>query len=78
MNMSKRKDNQMKVLLSAWSDSETCVWCEKDRECVTATFGDGFMNETKLCWGCLAKAVKVRNRQAVEKQGEQAAKKDET
>ena len=30
---------------------------------VTADFGDGFIRNAPLCWKCLQKAVRVRNRQ---------------
>lgn len=54
----------MNVSLTAWHDSSTCTWCEKEKECVTANFGDGFIRESDLCWTCLKKAMKVRARQA--------------
>ncbi|MGE0608310.1 MAG: hypothetical protein AB7O62_14535 [Pirellulales bacterium] len=53
----------MRVLLSDWHATESCTWCEKQRECVTVSFEDGFLNAATLCWNCLQKAVKVRNRQ---------------
>jgi hypothetical protein len=62
----------MKVLLSEWKENAQCVWCEKDKECVTTTFEDGFMKDSGLCWVCLQKAVRVRNRQTT-KQTERSA-----
>ena len=53
----------MNVTLTAWHETETCLWCEKSKECVTADFGDGFIRGAALCWRCLQKAVKVRSRQ---------------
>lgn len=53
----------MEAKLTAWLVSSTCAWCEKDRECVTAEFSDGFIGRSNLCWGCLQKAVKVRSKQ---------------
>ena len=53
----------MEIMLTAWHEAETCTWCEREKECVTADFGDGFIRSAPLCWKCLQKAVKVRNRQ---------------
>lgn len=53
----------MIVTLTDRLESASCTWCEKDRECVTATFEDGFLKGSPLCWGCLQKAVKVRSRE---------------
>ena len=53
----------MKVALSEWHDKATCVWCEKERECVSTTFSDGFLNKAAMCWKCLQTAFKVRSRQ---------------
>ncbi len=53
----------MKVSLTLWHDSATCTWCEKDKECVTTDFGDGFIRNSNLCWACLRKAMKVRAKQ---------------
>lgn len=53
----------MNVTLSDWHEETSCNWCEKDRECVTATFSDGFLQNAALCWKCLQTAFKVRNRQ---------------
>lgn len=54
----------MKALISQWNAVETCVWCEKDKECVTVEFGDGFLRNSALCWRCLQKAVRVRAQQS--------------
>ena len=53
----------MDVKLIAVNENETCTWCERTKECVTADFNDGFIKSAPLCWKCLQKAVKVRNRQ---------------
>ena len=53
----------MNVVLAAWHEQENCTWCERTKECVTVDFGDGFIRNAALCWKCLQKAVKVRNRQ---------------
>jgi hypothetical protein len=53
----------MQVILSAYHDSATCTWCERTKPCVTVSFSDGFLQSAPLCWRCLQKAVKVRNRQ---------------
>ncbi len=53
----------MNVTLTAWHETDTCTWCERSKECVTADFGDGFIKTAPLCWKCLQKAVKVRARQ---------------
>ncbi len=53
----------MDVKLTALKESDACTWCERTKECVTADFGDGFIRNAPLCWKCLQKAVRVRNRQ---------------
>jgi len=52
----------MDVTLTAWQESEACTWCEREKECVTVAFADGFLASVPLCWRCLQKAVRVRNR----------------
>ncbi len=54
----------MKVQLSSHHDSATCTWCERSCECVTATFSDGFLKESPLCWKCLQTAFKVRSQRS--------------
>ena len=54
----------MNVTLSALHETETCTWCERSKECVTATFDDGFIQGDPLCWSCLKNAVKVSSRKA--------------
>jgi len=53
----------MQVTLIGWQESHACTWCEKEKECVSVTFEDGFLKQSPLCWSCLQKAVKVRSRQ---------------
>ena len=53
----------MKALLTAWHESASCLWCEKNRECVSVDFGDGFLTRATMCWQCVQKAVKVRAQQ---------------
>ena len=53
----------MKVVLSQRTESAKCRWCEKDRECVTTTFSDGFLKDEPLCWKCLQTAFRVRSSQ---------------
>ena len=53
----------MHVTLTAYHDSATCTWCERTKCCTTVSFSDGFLQSAPLCWRCLQKAVKVRNRQ---------------
>ncbi|MDB5391200.1 MAG: hypothetical protein JWM11_6846 [Planctomycetaceae bacterium] len=53
----------MEAKITSWHATANCAWCEKDRECVTADFGDGFISHSELCWTCLQKAVKVRSKQ---------------
>ena len=57
----------MKVQLSDWHESATCCWCEKESECVTVTFSDGFLTNAAMCWKCLQTAFRVRSRQATKK-----------
>lgn len=65
----------MKALISERHTSATCVWCEKEKECVTVEFSDGFLSKSEICWRCLQKTVKVRSGQAVakSKRSEEAA-----
>lgn len=53
----------MKTLISRWFAAAKCVWCEREKECVTAEFGDGFLAKSQICWRCLQKAIKVRSQQ---------------
>ena len=53
----------MQVTLTAYHDSAACTWCERTKCCITVSFSDGFLQSAPLCWRCLQKAVKVRNRQ---------------
>lgn len=62
-NSESRKDTTLKALISLWHAAGICVWCEKEKECVTAEFGDGFLAKNQICWRCLQKAVKVRSQQ---------------
>lgn len=52
----------MNVTLTAWDERAACTWCEREKECVTVVFADGFLASVPLCWRCLQKAVRVRNR----------------
>lgn len=54
----------MNVTLSAFNETATCTWCERSKECVTATFDDGFIQSEPLCWSCLKNAVKVQSRKS--------------
>lgn len=62
----------MKALLTKWHAAETCLWCQKERECVTVDFGDGFITKGKLCWGCLQKTVRVKSETAAKPQPKDA------
>ena len=53
----------MNVSLTAWHEKQNCAWCEKEKEAVSVSFEDAFLKDAPLCWGCLQKAVRVRNRQ---------------
>ena len=53
----------MEIHITAWHETATCTWCEKQKEAITANFADGFLRDATLCWRCLEKAVKVRSRQ---------------
>lgn len=54
----------MHVTLSSFNPIGACAWCEREKETVTADFGDGFIRQAALCWRCLQKAVRVHQRQA--------------
>ena len=53
----------MDAKITAWQEQDLCTWCEKERECVTVDFGDGFIRQAPLCWSCLQNAIKVRSKQ---------------
>jgi len=53
----------MNVTISAWLDSATCTWCQKDGEAVTVTFESGFLRDSSLCWKCLKQALRVHHQQ---------------
>ena len=57
------KGVRMKVTLTAWHESATCGWCEKDKPCVATSFDDGFLQNVELCFACLQQTLKVRSRQ---------------
>lgn len=57
----------MKALISERHANASCIWCEKDTECVTVEFSDGFLTKNAICWRCLQKAVKVRSIQTTGK-----------
>ena len=61
----------MKALLKNWHASETCLWCQKERECVTVDFGDGFISNGTLCWGCLQKTVRVKSQTTMQSKQQQ-------
>ena len=52
-----------KVHISQWHESTTCNWCDRTKECVTVQFEDGFLIPGPMCWLCLQKTVRARNRQ---------------
>lgn len=54
----------MQVTISAFHETETCAWCEKQTEAVAVEFHGGFLQECPLCWKCLQQAVRVQHRQA--------------
>lgn len=53
----------MNVTISAWHESATCTWCQKDGEAVTVTFESGFLRDSDLCWKCLKQALRVHHQQ---------------
>lgn len=53
----------MNVTISAWQQSATCIWCQKDDEAVTVTFESGFLRDSDLCWKCLKQALRVHHQQ---------------
>jgi hypothetical protein len=55
----KERTVTMNVSISAWHDSGTCTWCQKEAEGVTASFDSGFLCNAQLCWKCLQQAVRV-------------------
>ncbi len=53
----------MKVMISAFHESESCTWCQKQTEAVTVEFYGGFLQKCPLCWRCLQQAIRVHHRQ---------------
>lgn len=53
----------MNVTISAWHESATCTWCQKDTEAVTVTFDSGFLRDSNLCWKCMKQALRVHHQQ---------------
>ena len=64
----------MKTLITAWHDNAECVWCEKEKETVSVEFGDGFLTNSKICWRCLQKAIRVRARNRTKPNNDRVAK----
>ncbi|MEZ6128960.1 MAG: hypothetical protein R3C59_09775 [Planctomycetaceae bacterium] len=60
----------MQVLISDWKEECTCLWCSKEKECVTVTIDGGFLRAAALCWHCLQNAVRVRCRQSAPASGD--------
>lgn len=58
----------MNVQITDWTDKQSCLWCSKERECVTVDFDDSFLQKAPLCWPCLQNAIRVRSRQSLETQ----------
>ncbi len=53
----------MQVVISAFHQSQSCTWCEKQTEAVTVEFYGGFLQNCALCWKCLQQAIRVHHRQ---------------
>ncbi len=66
----------MNVTLTALHETESCTWCERSKECVTATFDDGFIQGAPLCWACLKNAVKVQNRKSIQQKSKDPSQKE--
>ena len=65
----------MKVVLSGHEEKASCIWCQRDRECVKATFSDGLFQNAMICFKCMATAIRVRSK-AAEVPQKQAANVD--
>lgn len=59
-----------RVEITEYHESASCTWCDRTKECVTVEFDDGFPAKGPMCWSCLQKSVRARNRQ--EQNGKQA------
>lgn len=53
----------MRVEITEYHEKETCLWCSREAEGVTATFDAGFLGKASLCFRCLQNATKVRAQQ---------------
>jgi len=53
----------MNATITAYHESEPCLWCSKTNEGVTIEFRDGFLDRGPLCFKCLQQAVRVHHRQ---------------
>ncbi len=49
----------MQVLISKFSESDECQWCNRNTEGVTAEFESGFLKRGHLCWKCLQRSTRV-------------------
>ncbi|KAA1258575.1 hypothetical protein LF1_10970 [Rubripirellula obstinata] len=65
----------MKVVLSGHEEKANCIWCQRDRECVKATFSDGLFQNAMICFKCMATAIRVRSK-ATEAQPKTLAEAD--
>lgn len=59
----------MNVVITNPQASATCVWCDRKREAVQATFSDGFLTDVPICFKCLQQAIKVRSGQLKPNEG---------
>jgi len=57
----------MKVVLHGWEAKDKCVWRQRERETVRASFSDRLLTNASICWKCLATVVRVRT-QGVDEQ----------
>lgn len=53
----------MQATISAFYESDTCTWCEKQSEGVTVEFDNGFLQKGRLCFKCLQQAIRVHHKQ---------------
>ena len=65
----------MKALITAYHESNKCMWCGKTSEAVTVQFDGGFLSAGELCWKCLQQATRVHHKQQAEATPQQRAPK---
>jgi hypothetical protein len=52
------------IVLTSWQPHAHCRWCERNGGWPLADFGEGFLRDVPLCFGCLTRAMSIRVRES--------------